>query len=249
MDTRIAQLELEFIGVGVCSCDGEKIIEFNFPNGHPDYGRIIPCICITTPPATDRKDLLARASNLNNFEKRTFQGFIPGWNSGCQYAYEQTIAWSKAENEQFLTLYGATGVGKTHLAIAAAYGCIDRNEAVLFFQSSDLIRNLQSGIKSGESEKLISELKSISNLVIDDLGREYTTNWTIGIFHELIDHSYRNDQLRTLVTTNHSLKELYDIVGVPVVSRLTDSHKGNLVVMDGTDVRPRLLELRKNGTK
>ena len=112
-----------------------------------------------------------------------------------------------------------------------------------------MIRNLQSGIKSGESEKLISELKSISNLVIDDLGREYTTNWTIGIFHEIIDHRYRNDQLRTIVTTNHSLKELYDIVGVPVVSRLTDSHKGNLVVMDGTDVRPRLLELRKNGTK
>ena len=122
------------------------------------------------------------------------------------------------------------------------------NQAVLFAQASDLIRNLQSSMKAGNLNQEVNTYKSAKNLVIDDLGREYTTDWTTSIFHEIIDYRYRNHELRTFVTTNHSIDELNKIVGVPVVSRLTDAFKGNFVAIDGEDVRPRLLEL-KDGTK
>tara|TARA_R100000458_G_C8269225_1_gene244010 strand:+ start:428 stop:1276 length:849 start_codon:yes stop_codon:yes gene_type:complete len=248
-DTRLPELERNFLAKGVCGCEGLQWVGFHFPPLHPDFGKAIQCVCSSQGTADNRKEILVRASNLNEFEKKQFSDYHLSWNTGCKYGYEQSIAWTQGENEQFLTLYGATGVGKTHLALASAWGVIGRGDPILFYQSSDLIREMQKSIKVGELELIVNQVKSIPNLVIDDLGREYTTDWTTSIFHEIIDHRYRNHQLRTLVTTNHSLEELNDIVGVPVVSRLTDSSRGNLVVMDGTDVRPRITELQKNGTK
>jgi len=243
-ETRLPELKAKLIRDGICSCEGLGYIGFHFPTTHEDFGRVVPCICSGSGDEKNRKDMFVRASNLTSFEEKDFDTYKLSWNKGCKYGYDQSIAWSQGENEQFLTLYGATGVGKTHLALAAAWNLLARNEAVLFYQSSDLIRGLQSGIKTGNLEKLIEQCKGTPNLVIDDLGREYTTDWTTSIFHEIIDHRYRNYQLRTLVTTNHSLEQLNDIVGVPVVSRLTDSAKGNLVIMDGEDVRSRITELK-----
>ena len=248
-DTRLPELERKFLAKGVCGCEGLKWVGFHLPVQHPDFGKSVACVCAAKDLDGSRKDIIVRASNLNNFESKKFSEYYLSWNTGCKYGYEQAIAWTQGENEQFLTLYGATGVGKTHLALASAWGVIGRGDPVLFYQSSDLIRALQQSIKTGELETIVNQVKSIPNLVLDDLGREYTTDWTTSIFHEIIDHRYRNHQLRTLVTTNHSLEELNEIVGVPVVSRLTDSIVGNLVVMDGKDVRPRITELQKNGTK
>ena len=75
---------------------------------------------------------------------------------------------------------------------------------------------------------------------LDDLGREYSTDWTTAIFHEIIDYRYNNNNnLQTLITTNHSLTELETILGLPVVSRLTDFTASTVVIMDGEDVRNR----------
>ena len=250
-DTRLPELERNFLAKGVCGCEGLGWVGFHLSTQHPDFGKSVPCICISKDMegSSSKKEILVRASNLNDFDNKAFTDYNLSWNRGCKYGYEQTIAWTQGENEQFLTLYGATGVGKTHLALAAAWGVIGKGESVLFYQSSDLIRQLQVAIRTNNVETIVQQAKSVPNLILDDLGREYTTGWTTSIFHEIIDHRYRNHKLRTLVTTNHSLEELNDIVGVPVVSRLTDSSRGNLVVMDGTDVRPRLVELQKNGTK
>ena len=99
---------------------------------------------------------------------------------------------------------------------------------------------MQAGIKNGTLDKTINRAKSAQNLILDDLGREYSTDWTTAIFHEIIDYRYNNNNnLQTLITTNHSLTELETILGLPVVSRLTDFTASTVVIMDGEDVRNR----------
>ena len=242
---RLADLAQEYIARGVCKCEGLGWVAFNFNVDHPDFGRYAQCVCMKK----DSRAVLIRASNLQSYDEKRFRDYKTSWIENGEYVLETCYKWGAQENEQFLTLYGTTGVGKTHLALASAWTVVNQmNQAVLFAQASDLIRNLQSSMKAGNLNQEVNTYKSAKNLVIDDLGREYTTDWTTSIFHEIIDYRYRNHELRTFVTTNHSIDELNKIVGVPVVSRLTDAFKGNFVAIDGEDVRPRLLEL-KDGTK
>ena len=148
------------------------------------------------------------------------------------------IKWVNEQITPILVLYGQTGVGKTHLAVASGWAKIGLGKPVLFYTATELIRDLQSGVSKGNLDEIIDNVKSAQNLILDDLGREYTSGWTTAIFHEIIDYRYNKQiNLNTLITTNHSLEELEKILGVPVVSRLTDFTASSVVIMDGDDVR------------
>ena len=169
--------------------------------------------------------------------RKKFNEFDLKLNPKTKEGYQACIEWSGLENEPFLTLYGKVGTGKTHLAIASGYRLIeDKGQLVRFFSSTELIRQIQNDMNQNILVPLIDQVKKTQILILDDLGREYSTSWPESIYHELIDYRYAN-KLRTLVTTNHSISELEKIVGVPVVSRLKDSQIGRFIVMDGKDVR------------
>ena len=168
-------------------------------------------------------------------EKR-FKDYDIKLNPKTKEGFEACYEWSALEGEPFLTLYGKVGVGKTHLAIASGYRLIeDKLQPLRFFSSSELIRQIQNNMNANTSS-LVDQIKKSPILILDDLGREYSTPWTESVYHEIIDYRYSNE-MRTLVTTNHSIPELEKIVGVPVVSRLKDSNIGRFIVMDGKDIR------------
>ena len=240
-DYTFGEVERDFNTEGLCKCDGDGIIYPNFVEGHNDYGRIFSCVCIDEK--IDKRDTLMRISRLMDIKGKRLVDFEPNWNIGTQDALRLAQGWAAGTGNTFLTLYGTTGVGKRHLATGCALLLIERYQPIIFYKSADLVRDLQGKINTNLLDSTLHEIKNIENLIIDDLGREYSTEWTLSILHEIIDYRYSND-LRTLITTNHSLDELKVIVGNPVVSRLVDSSSGNLVVMDGTDIRPRLKELK-----
>jgi DNA replication protein DnaC len=234
--TRITELESKFLRENKCTCEGLEWVGFHFPITHMDFGQVVKCICSRTSSVSTRKEILVKMSNLH--EKKTFTDFNLSLNPNCKDAHDMCLEWSRGEGTSMLTLYGRTGVGKTHLAIASAWVTLGMEKPVLFYSSSELIRDLQRAVGDGELDTLVSQVKSAQNLVLDDLGREYTTGWTTAIFHEIIDYRYNNNiNLRTLITTNHSLEELEKIVGKPIVSRLTDHMVSSLAIMDGVDVR------------
>lgn len=233
---RLKELESEFLQSNACICEGLKWVGFHMPVTHMDFGKTIACICARESEITSKKDLLVQLSNLN--EKKYFKDYNVSINPNCEKGYLASLEWSRGEGTSMLVLYGQTGVGKTHLAIASGWTSMELGNPVLFYSASELIRKLQSKVQDGGLNRLIDEIKSSQNLIIDDLGREYTTGWTTSVFHEIIDYRYNNqNHLRTLITTNHSLEELEKIVGTPIVSRLTDHVVSTLIVMDGKDVR------------
>ena len=236
LDKRIHELKSEYYRKNVCSCEGLEWITFHFPVEHQDFGKYARCLCSLESETSSKKEILVKASNLH--ENKTFADFDVKLNPQCEKGLDIAKKWVTDEATPIVMLYGQTGVGKTHLAIASAWSKIGLGKPTLFYTSTELIRDLQSGVKTGKLDEIIGNVKSAQNLILDDLGREYTSGWTTAIFHEIIDYRYNNkNNLNTFITTNHSLDELEKILGLPVVSRLTDHIASSVVIMDGDDVR------------
>ena len=236
LDKRIHELKSEYYRKNVCSCEGLEWITFHFPIEHQDFGKYARCLCSLESETSSKKEILVKDSNLH--ENKTFADFDVKLNPQCEKGLDIAKKWVTDEATPIVMLYGQTGVGKTHLAIASAWSKIGLGKPTLFYTSTELIRDLQSGVKTGKLDEIIGNVKSAQNLILDDLGREYTSGWTTAIFHEIIDYRYNNkNDLNTFITTNHSLDELEKILGLPVVSRLTDHIASSVVIMDGDDVR------------
>jgi len=228
------------VWAGKCTCEGLGWVGFHFDIRHPDFGKYARCICGRS--SDNQYNVLKEISNLP--DKKTFNDYNISWNKQTREAFNACVDWADGGGTTFLTLYGGVGVGKTHLAVAVGYKMIAKQESITFYSSAELMRKIQSGINNNGLNKLMDETKSANCLILDDLGREYSTDWTTSLYHEIIDYRYQK-KLRTLVTTNHSLEELEKIIGVPAVSRLKDMWLGQLVVMEGEDVRERVGELTK----
>ena len=236
LDKRIHELKSEYYRKNVCSCEGLEWITFHFPIEHQDFGKYARCLCSLESETSSKKEILVKASNLH--ENKTLADFDVKLNPQCEKGLDIAKKWVTDEATPIVMLYGQTGVGKTHLAIASAWSKIGLGKPTLFYTSTELIRDLQSGVKTGKLDEIIGNVKSAQNLILDDLGREYTSGWPTAIFHEIIDYRYNNkNDLNTFITTNHSLDELEKILGLPVVSRLTDHIASSVVIMDGDDVR------------
>ena len=109
-------------------------------------------------------------SRLN--ENKSFSEYDLTLNPKCKDGYDACINWANDKGSPALVLYGQTGVGKTHLAIAAAWSKIGMGNPTLYYSATELIRDLQNAVNNGTLDSLIQTIKSSQNLVLDDLGRE-----------------------------------------------------------------------------
>lgn len=174
-------------------------------------------------------------SNLGSrFLKRTFETFD-------SKEHEEAYNTCKAFAEQFernegqgLLLMGTYGTGKTHLASAITNYIIDNFEIpVRFITSVELIGYLKD-FDSDHSKAYLEEAKKIDLLVIDDLGKEKSTEWIDEKLFQIINARYENE-LPIVITTNHNQQKLREQIGGAVFSRLCEMCDG--LILTGTDRR------------
>lgn len=108
------------------------------------------------------------------------------------------------EGEGFV-LYGTLGVGKTHLVTAVGnYLVYEQGISCYFAPVSTLMRDIQKRFnKKNADEKDDPErlCKTVDLLILDDLGREKTSEWSQQILFDIIDARYRAKK-PILITTN-----------------------------------------------
>jgi len=111
-----------------------------------------------------------------------------------------------------VVLIGGTGTGKTHLAIAIGASCVrDREARVRFFNTVDLVNQLEAEARAGKAGRLATQLVRADLVILDELG--YLPFPRAGgqmLFH-LVSRLY--ERTSVVVTTNLPFAEWPTVFG------------------------------------
>ena len=159
----------------------------------------------------------------------------------------------------WLVLFGPTGVGKTHLAVAIAKQQLESGNQVFFAFVPELLDHLRATFAPNSLlryDNIFDEVKNTPLLILDDFGQEFSTPWAEEKLYQIIVHRH-NNRLPTVITSRVDFinpptrrptpKERYEspdkgeVVVLPsaITSRIRDSSIGVLVRIDVSDYRTR----------
>lgn len=167
-----------------------------------------------------------RDAELNALDKRSeaFKEFGRKW----------------AKDPKSLFIYGNKGTGKTRYAFALIremFRTCPRHIWPRYFTSMDLSSRLHEAVMNGGDKYLLSCLSTEDLLLIDDFGRESSTDRTRRQLFEIINYRYA-DELPTVITSNFSLEELSLSHGEALASRMEE---WQLIKFKGEDLRKQIV--------
>jgi len=223
----------------LCGGSGWRIVERAGLSGAE------PCRCAEQA----RAEALQEGSGIPpKFSRATLQNFVvPNDNPVTRPKLATALVTATSFVREFptgdwlgLLLAGDTGSGKTHLAVGAAKGLIDKGHQVLFFDYQNLLDRIRSTYDktsgSGDREAYKSAMES-DVLVLDDLGSHRVTEWVEDIITSIITYRY-NHRKAMIVTTNLDpkgasgytteggtqvlKKSLREVIGARASSRLSE---------------------------
>lgn len=154
-------------------------------------------------------------------------------------ALDAAVEWSRGAGKPWLFLHGGTGVGKSHLATAAASQAL-QSVPVLYRVVADLLAELRTAIakerrdqvEALNSEDLVREYRDVPVLVLDDLGAHNQTDYAQDTIMRILGHRYV-ERMPTLITTNADP----DSLDPRLVDRLRDGAQCREVRMDWASFR------------
>ncbi len=199
-------------------CNGSGWVTRRVHIGHPDFGQAVPCSCQESQDANTRAAALRRYSNLGalariSFANTDLKGPLPDVPSQQMFAEGMAAAAKFAdEPEGWLVLTGPSASGKTHLAVAIANRCIERNQTVFFIVAADLLDHLRAAYSPDSPvsyDELFEQVRNVPVLVLDDLSLANATPWAQEKLFQVINHRY-NNALPTVVTVRGPLQRLDD---------------------------------------
>ncbi len=136
-----------------------------------------------------------------------------------------------------LFMLGNTGTGKTHLSTSIAREIINLGYDVVYDSATNIISDFEDdkfGRGNDSKEKKSAKYLECDLLIIDDLGTEFTTQFSISCIYNLINTRI-NRGVSTIVSTNldaDALREKYDD---RIFSRLIGA--GKSLLFRGRDLR------------
>jgi DNA replication protein DnaC len=145
---------------------------------------------------------LIKASELTQKQlTQTFETYVTA-GLGSEVIAAKGLARCAAENGEWLVLAGKRGTGKSHLAVAIMLEVMRRGIAALFQTVPEMLDELRRSYEDGSHYAKMEKLKNIPCLVLDDLGKERSTDAGLDYLHQIIDFRYRNERRQTIITTN-----------------------------------------------
>ena len=139
---------------------------------------------------------------------------------------------------QNLILLGPSGVGKTHLAAAIAYGLLEQGISVLFSSTTLLVQTLQQAKAELTLKKALERLARFQLLILDDIGYVKKSEQETSVLFELIAHRYEYSSL--LITANQPFGDWDNlfpdkVMAVAAIDRIV--HHATIIKVEGESYR------------
>ena len=189
------------------------------------------------------KIVYKHSSNLN--KSYTFENFVVGNSNRFAHATALAVAESPGQTYNPLFIYGASGLGKTHLMHAIGNYVEDNsNKKVLYVSSEQFIDDFSKLSRKDENNKtnydyvdfFKNKYRSLDVLIIDDIQFLSTTPKTQEEFFHTFNVLYSNNK-QIIISSDRSPNDLKSLE-----ERLKTRFCWGLPV----DIYPPELELRKN---
>jgi len=169
----------------------------------------VPCECGMEERA---EKVMERARIPKRYEHCDFESFSTDIGAPQQ---QQSLKKAKLQvegflrdypaSEQGLLLAGPSGVGKTHLAVAALKELIRRGHEGLFCDYRELLKEIQASYNAASESTemgILEPIRTAEILILDDLGASKPSDWVRDIVGIVLNARY-NEKRTTIITTNY----------------------------------------------
>jgi DNA replication protein DnaC len=186
----------------------------------------------------ERSRLLGQSGMGERFRQRTFETFktptaeltkIRGTAEEYAKDFERKLPKKGGEiGRNGLFISGGIGAGKTHIAAAIANFLLEKGTGVICMTERELfwrIRQTYSAADGDSEGAVLDAYKRVPLLIIDDLGKEKPSDWTIATLYSIIDGRYENGK-PVIITTNYTPAAL--------IGRLTPAGRSDETTAEAT---------------
>ena len=199
--------------------------------------RIVGCLCRCAAEKLEkeREEYMVKEELLNiqkmksaGLQDRTFYNYT----FDCCDASQENAVYAKRYVEHFsemvqtgqgLLFWGNVGTGKTFLAGCIANALLEQKIPVLM-TSFPKILNALGGLYSSERNEYLASLNRYTLIVIDDMGIERGSQYTIETIYTVIDERYKSGK-PFIITTNiqlDALKNPQDVEHARIYDRIME---------------------------
>lgn len=208
---------------GICTCQREMLIE--------------------TAKSEIEKYAPLKRSTFDSYSLKYYpeqgdaSGVSPQKRMGEIATFCQDYAADFSNESPSLFMHGATGLGKTHLSLAIANKAIERGFGVIYGSAPNIFDTLERehfGRQYNNERTYMQELLDTDLLIIDDLGVEFSTQFTVSCVYNIINSRILSRK-PTIISTNLTARELEDKYTQRITSRII----GNFISLRfvGKDIR------------
>ncbi len=150
---------------------------------------------------------------------------------------------NQAEN---LLLFGASGVGKTHLACGIGYALLEQGVRVKFTSATGIVQSLQQAKAELTLTEVLARMDKYAVLIIDDIGYVKKSSQETQVLFELIAHRYETGSL--IITSNQPFSgwdQIFDdnMMTVAAIDRLV--HHATILEVGGESYRKKASMMKK----
>lgn len=162
-------------------------------------------------------------------------GISPKKRMESVYNYCKAYAEDFGKASPSLLLYGMTGLGKTHLSLAIAGKAVEQGHGVIYTTAQNLFTALErEKFGRGEDKNTEQAILDSDLLIIDDLGSEFSTQFTISALYNTVNCRELENK-PTIISTNLSPEKLKDAYSDRIASRILSNYV--ILQFDGADIR------------
>lgn len=237
----------------LCQGTGWKLVAR--PDGPGKFA--VACDCGTGERATLTME---RARIPKRYEHCDFESYVTDLADGKVWTAQHASSLKQAKlvaqgfirdypgtSEKGLLLMGPSGVGKTHLAVAALKELLRRGHQGIFCDYRELLKEIQASYnpQSESTEmKILEPIRNTEILILDDLGASKPSAWVLDIIGLVLNARY-NERRVTILTTNY----FDESAATEPAPRLPNGQRVNIVKEDsladriGARMRSRLYEM------